>query len=342
MKFVTCFIVFISLGATGCSQKVKIGPVGNVLSFGDEQSRVWPDAPSAPRIRYVQSIGSAADLGFEAPAMERIFDFVVGKADLRLTRPYGIAVEGRLLAIADPGAAVIHLMDLKGEFYKRISKIGTTDLLSPIGIAIGGDRLFVSDSALNKVFVLNLDGELIRELDGLMRPTGLAFDVIAQRLYIAETLGHRIAVFDPEGARLFNVAFGDEVNHAFNAPTHIAYRDGVLLINDTMNFRVVAMDGDGLHLRSFGTHGTGSGHFAQSKGVDMDSHGNIYVADAIFNRVQIFDQYGKFLLAFGNSGHDAGDLWMPAGVFVAGDMIFVADSHNKRVQVFEYVGGWVE
>lgn len=339
MKSVTGIILIISFLFAGCTREIDVRTADMGLTLDEDQQRIWPEAPSPPRIRFVHSIRTAADLGFEAPAFERLFEFVVGKPDLRLTRPYGIAVEGRLLAIADPGSAVLHLLDLKGRFSKRISTIGTTELLSPVGVAVGGGHLFVSDSALNKVFILGLDGELHGELDGLMRPTGLAFDAEAQRLYVAETLAHRIGVFSLDGTRLFDIAHPDAGNGAFNAPTHIAFRNGVLLINDTMNFRVVALDGNGHHMWSFGTHGTGSGHFAQSKGVDIDSHGRVYVADAIFNRVQIFDQQGHFLLAFGNPGHGKGDIWLPAGVFVTGDQIFVADSQNKRVQVFEYVGG---
>lgn len=339
MKSLTDALVITALLLTGCTQKVDTGLVGESLPVTEVQQRVWPEPPAPPRIRFLRSITSAADVGFKVPSMERFFEFVVGKEDLRLTRPYGMAVKGRLLAITDPGAAAVHFLDLKGQFYKRISTVGTTDLLSPIGIAIVDDHVFVSDSGLNKVFVLDLEGELIRELDGLRRPTGLAYDPATQRLYVAETLAHRIGVFNLDGTRLFDIADPDEGEQVFNAPTHIAFRDGVLLINDTMNFRVVAMDGNGHHLWSFGTHGTGSGHFSQVKGVDIDSRGNIYIADAIFNRVQIFDKRGQFLLAFGDPGHGRGDLWLPAGVFIAGDQIFVADSQNRRVQVFEYLGG---
>jgi DNA-binding beta-propeller fold protein YncE len=38
-------------------------------------------------------------------------------------------------------------------------------------------------------------------------------------------------------------------------------------------------------------------------------------------------------------GHSKGEFWLPNGVFVTPDtMIFVADSYNKRVQVFRYIG----
>lgn len=338
MKNLGKILLVAALLLGGCTQEISMGPAGETLSFVEGVERVWPAPPASPRIRYLGSVASAEDLGFKAPAFEQLFALMAGKEVLRLTRPYGLSVEGRLLAIADPGASAVHFMDLNGDFYKRVQEVGDTALLSPVGIVFGGDRFFVSDSALNKVFILDLGGELVRELDGLMRPTGLAFDEATQRLYVAETLAHRIGVFNLDGARLFDIESTGEKELPFNAPTHIAYRDGVLLVNDTMNFRVMAFDGDGQYLWSFGTHGTGSGHFSQLKGVDIDSRGRIYVVDAIFNRVQIFDKQGQFLLAFGNPGHGGGDLWLPAGIFLAGNRIFVADSRNMRVSVFEYVG----
>lgn len=338
MKIKSSMILTIGLLLTGCAQKIDTGPAGEFWSVSDDQQRVWPEPPSAPRIRHLRSIDSAEDLGFRVPAMEKLFELVVGKGDISLTRPYGIAVKGRLLAIADPGAGVVHLLDLKGQYHKRLSLVGETSLMSPVGVAIGGEYLFVSDSALNKVFILDLQGALVRELDGLERPTGLAFDPETQRLYVAETLAHRIGVFNLDGTRLFDIEHPDTGKKTFNAPTHIAFRNNVLLVNDTMNFRVVTLDGDGKPLHAFGTHGTGSGHFSQLKGVAIDSRGNIYVADAIFNRVQIFDPQGKFLLAFGSPGHGKGDMWLPGAIYIVEDRIFVADSHNMRVQVYEYVG----
>jgi len=106
-----------------------------------------------------------------------------------------------------------------------------------------------------------------------------------------------------------------------------------------MNFRLLAFDLDGKPTGSFGHHGDGSGDFAQPKGVAVDGQGHVYVADAVFNRVQIFDRQGRFLLAFGREGAKDGQFLLPSGVFITGDRIYVADSYNQRVQVFQFLGG---
>ncbi|MHC4930025.1 MAG: hypothetical protein ACYTFU_10220 [Planctomycetota bacterium] len=37
-------------------------------------------------------------------------------------------------------------------------------------------------------------------------------------------------------------------------------------------------------------------------------------------------------------GHGPGQFWLPAGIFIgANDRIYVADTFNKRIQVFEFL-----
>jgi DNA-binding beta-propeller fold protein YncE len=51
-----------------------------------------------------------------------------------------------------------------------------------------------------------------------------------------------------------------------------------------------------------GTSGTGNGEFDRVIGVAVDPTGNIVVADATNNRVQVLSPAGAFLLAFGSHG----------------------------------------
>ncbi len=71
----------------------------------------------------------------------------------------------------------------------------------------------------------------------------------------------------------------------------------------------------------------------------MDTQGHLYVVDALFDNFQIFDPAGRFLLNVGSSGAGPGEFWLPAGIAInQKNQIFVADSYNRRVQVFQYVG----
>jgi len=48
------------------------------------------------------------------------------------------------------------------------------------------------------------------------------------------------------------------------------------------------------------------------------------------------DPQGRILMAFGEEGSDPGQFWLPAGICIDGHgRIYVADSYNKRIQIFE-------
>jgi sugar lactone lactonase YvrE len=99
------------------------------------------------------------------------------------------------------------------------------------------------------------------------------------------------------------------------------------------------MESDGTFLWAFGKVGDHAGDFARPKGIATDSFGHVYVIDALFHSVQIFDRRGVLLLSIGGRGHGEGQFWLPNGIFISADnTIFVADSYNKRVQVFRYIG----
>jgi hypothetical protein len=80
------------------------------------------------------------------------------------------------------------------------------------------------------------------------------------------------------------------------------------------------------------------GYFAQPKAVACDSENHLYVVDAQFEAVQIFNAAGLLMLNFGEEGRGAGKFWLPTGIFIdRSNAILIADDYNRRVQVFQYL-----
>lgn len=301
---------------------------------------IWPAPPLKTRIKFLYQFSEPADLGFERSLLSQIWDWFSGRSlTSGMVRPYTIAVKDQLIAVTDPGKKTVHLFDKANNNYLEISKAGKTYFSSPVGVAIGNEELYISDSKLGKIFVLTREGEYVRTVEGLKRPTGLYFDDATNKLYVSDTLNHQIDVYDNKGQEQYSFGQRKKSKGNFNFPTHLTLDNGNLYVNDTMNFRIQIFSLDGEYINSFGKHGDSSGHFAQPKGIGIDSKGHIYVVDAIFHRVQIFDRDGRFLMDFGNQGNNAGEFWLPSGLYIDHDMIYIADSYNRRVQVFQYVGG---
>ncbi|MCK4705258.1 MAG: 6-bladed beta-propeller [Gammaproteobacteria bacterium] len=331
-------IIMIGLAAlliSGCAAPQKTVTDGQQVS-----EIIWPAPPLKPRIKYLYQFAKPIDLEIEQSLLSRIWGWLSGRSlSTGMVRPYSIAVKDQLVAVADPGKKTVHLFNTSSSEYQQISQADETYFSSPVGVAIGNDQIYISDSKLAKIFVFTKDAEFVRTIEGLKRPTGLYFDNKNKKLYVSDTLDHQIVVYNSRGQKQFSFGQRKQKEGDFNFPSHLALDNDKLYVNDTMNFRIQTFALDGKYVSSFGKHGDASGYFSQPKGIGVDSKGHIYVVDAIFHRVQIFDNKGRYLMDFGNQGRGPGEFWLPSGLFIDQDKIYVADSYNRRVQVFQYVGG---
>ncbi len=135
----------------------------------------------------------------------------------------------------------------------------------------------------------------------------------------------------------------------YNAPRGIAVApDGTIYVADSRNNRIQHLTADGTVLQVWGGFGDVSkgavpgGLFNEPWGVAVAPDGSaVYVADTWNYRVQKFTPDGKFLKMWGyfGQGEKPDAFWGPRGIVVdeKGD-VFVADTGNKRIVVFDSQG----
>lgn len=301
---------------------------------------VWPDPPHVPRIELVTIFSSASELGIERSVWARLTSFVTGERETRIVRPAGMAVADRIIAVADPGAGIVHVFDLGRQRALALEACGEIPLRQPVGVALLGGRLYVSDAVDARIDVFDLDGDCTGgwALEPGSRVAGLAADPQRSRLYAADVGAHQVLGFDPLGNPVLRFGSRGSAPGQFNYPTWVALdARGNLYITDALNFRVQIFDPDGRWLGGFGRQGDGSGELARPNGIGLDREGHIYLVDGLFDAVQLFDDAGRYLMVFGGRGRGAGQFWLPSGLAVDGDRIYVADSYNRRVQVFRFL-----
>jgi hypothetical protein len=83
----------------------------------------------------------------------------------------------------------------------------------------------------------------------------------------------------------------------FNRPSDVTWdRSGNVYVADGFgsNNRIAKFTKEGNFLKSWGQTGSGQGQFNGIRGIASDAAGNIYVADAGNNRIQVFDGEGTF------------------------------------------------
>lgn len=306
---------------------------------------VWPPPPEKPRIRFLKAISKTEDLikTEKGGWLKRAWIFLAGEgSETVLVAPYGVAADKNGNAfVADRDTGEIFSFNLRSG--KSSSFFFDTEDPEdyPIGIGIAKNiyitypnsglvRVFNGKGALTAGFGKNAD---------LKRPTGIAINEGNGRVYVVDTLGHDIKVFDLEGKHLFTFGKRGEKDGEFNFPTHIfVANDDTVYVTDELNFRVQVFTPDGNFIFKFGKIGTVPGTIQSPKGVAIDSDGNIYLADAMADSIQVFNREGKLLLFFGGNGSEDGQFEGPAGMFIdKDDRIYITDLYNKRVQVFQYL-----
>jgi uncharacterized protein (TIGR03663 family) len=135
-----------------------------------------------------------------------------------------------------------------------------------------------------------------------------------------------------------------------SGPTGISLAPtGDQLVVDHKANRVVRIGPNGNMLSTFGGFGSANGKFNDAWGIAVDTDGSIYVADTFNHRIQKFDPQGNFQFSWGapgvstapGSGRSTIFFGPRAVVIDAQGRLFVTDTGNKRVQVFDRDGNFI-
>lgn len=92
------------------------------------------------------------------------------------------------------------------------------------------------------------------------------------------------------------------------------------------------------HVMSFGEIGIGNGQFVDPFNIEVAESisrpTRIYVSDLSRHDIQMFDESGNFILKIGQVGSGDGQFNTPRGMAAAGNILYVADTGNGRIQKF--------
>ena len=100
----------------------------------------------------------------------------------------------------------------------------------------------------------------------------------------------------------------------------------IFVADGYVNSRVIKFNKDGEYLTHWGRKGTGDGEFDLVHDVALDTQGRVYVADRSNQRVQIFDQSGKFLGKWTNVGSPWGLYFVKSE-----NALYMCDGVNQRI-----------
>jgi sugar lactone lactonase YvrE len=186
---------------------------------------------------------------------------------------------------------------------------GGTRIQRPIGVLVSGDEVFVVDAVRNSIDVFDLDGEYIRSFGNneTVVPLYIAQNPLDDNIYVSDRRARTIHIFTPEGE------YVGEFDP--NLPED--------------------------QLPTFETQGYQWAPLALAFGED----GTFYVIDILKgHRLLVFSPEGEFLKSTGTAGtatlaEEFPELFLfPNGMIVHNDMVYVTDSNNRRVKVYDAEG----
>lgn len=132
-------------------------------------------------------------------------------------------------------------------------------------------------------------------------------------------------------------------------PIGIAYGpENRLYVCDRSASRIQVFECDGTFVGKWGASGSGDGQFSTPLAITAHD-GLLYVVDAGNQRVQVVEPDGTFVRKWGSGGSGEGQFAFlpasaqyPSGIAVGpNNRVYVSDSYNHRVQVFETNGTFV-
>ena len=299
----------------------------------------YPTLPNSPRIQYLDTYSSAADLRLPTNGF---LDFILGedKNNTGVSKPYGAAIyDGKIYVIDTRGPGYV-VFDLVGRKYKLISGSGGGQMQKPINIAIDKNGTkFVTDTGRLQVLAFDINDRFLRAYGktGEFKPVGIVVD--DDNLYVTDLQKQQVVIINKLTGNVqsrFGKA-GSSPGELF-FPTNITIGPNKnLYVADTGNYRIEEFSTKGEFLHSYGSVGISLGKFARPKGVALDRDNRMYVVDAAFENVQLLDKSGNLLLFFGSPGDAPESLNLPTTVFVDYDNVALFKSHAAPGFKIEYL-----
>jgi len=258
-----------------------------------------------------------------------------------LVKPLQVAVDDleRLYVLEQTGRGRISVYDRSGTLLKRVTAESVPDAGDARWRALAVDasgRLFVADNGNGNVSELDWEQGRVRRRFGspgrgrgqFAEVTGLA--LAGLELAVADVGNRKIEFFrlPPAAAPVPHLDRLPSVRQAASTPVECerayAFIDGDLLCLDTRNRRMVRMDAAGKPKAVLGDK------VERAERAAFDAR-DIAVSDG--SSIRIFSHDGTLRFTVGRSGSRDGEFSDIGGLHLS-DYIYVADTGNRRVQIF--------
>lgn len=166
-------------------------------------------------------------------------------------------------------------------------------------------------------------------------PRGIAADRDGN-YYIADTKNARIRKYSPDGKVLLTFGTYGEGSGNLREPHGVAVdQAGNVYVTDSASHKLLRFGKTG----TFEKEWTGPGFYGP-RDVEIGPNGDVYVVDQGRTRIVQFSPASETFNVWGTAGGGQGQFNDPTGIGIGANLIFVSDTGNGRIVVYDLRGGY--
>jgi hypothetical protein len=248
---------------------------------------------------------------------------------LNFVQPVGVAAQGDVLLVADAGARALWRLDRGRDamatfvpFSGSANGAGTSLQLDndlSTWVALPAEHVVVKYDAIGR------EVQRWRDEANAPRPVAVAVPEHRGELLVGDATTAQVVVFDRLG-RVRRVLGGGRVG-ALQSITAMVLGPRGLYVLDRMAQQVVVLGAQGEVLEVIGEN-----ELVQPRALAVDRSGRVFVSDDVDQRIKVF-RGAQLLATAGGAGNGPGRFGRIESLALDGNLLYIADSVNARVQV---------
>lgn len=158
-------------------------------------------------------------------------------------------------------------------------------------------------------------------------------------IYLLEIASSTIKKYSPDGYLLATIGSQGDGPGQMKDPNGLATdKSGNIYIADTVNHRAQKLSSAGNAMKGWGAD---LKLFAPSR-IRIADDNSVYILDTGHHRVVHASPSGELITAFGSQGDKDGELHEPTDMVIIGDNLYIADTFNSRISIFDLNGKFIK
>lgn len=306
------------LCVTGCQQ--------TITRPSDHEPVFFPPPPSQPRLQFLTSFsGEEVSSTTKRSFLET---YVLGDTSSipqgMIAQPYGLAIHDGKIYVCDVGHNNIKVIDVVNNTFEIFP--GGRSLQNPVNLFIEPDGTkYIADAKGGSVLVYDANDKLIGFLGNQLGIKPLDLAVTGDQVYLTDGNNNQVIVLDKRSGQLLKTIGKNMTDQSDGKPDEFALIAGMALdgqnnvyVTDKIKSVVTKFASDGVVVRTYSRPGSLPDCLVRAKGIKLDREDRLWVVDAGPSMaVKVYrNNDGRFLMIFGLSGTEPGQMYMPASLVI--------------------------